>query len=79
VEVLTRILEKRASYSGQEHVTVAEVHLTLGLLHEKCNERLAAKEQLVLAVDLYERALGSNHEKAVEARDARARVLEMQG
>jgi len=77
VEVLTRILEKRASYVGQEHVSVAEVHLTLGLLHEKCGERLAAKEQLVLAVDLYERALGANHEMTVQARDARARVLEM--
>ena len=49
----------------------------MGLLHEKCGERLAAKEQLVLAVDLYERSLGANHDMTIQARDAKARVLEM--
>lgn len=77
IEVLSRILEKRASYLGQEHLEVAEVHLTLGLLHETCGERLAAKEQLTLAVDLYERNLGANHESTLAAKEARTRALEM--
>merc|ERR1712139_501706 len=77
IEVLSRILEKRASYYGQEHLDVAEVHLSLGLLHETCGERLAAKEQLTLAIDLYERNLGANHETTMQAKEALTRALEM--
>ena len=48
---------------------------SVAMLREKL---LAAKEQLTLAVDLYERSLGANHDMTIQARDAKARVLEME-
>jgi len=41
------------------------------------NLRLAAKEQLTLAVDLYERSLGANHETTMQAKEALSQALEM--